>query len=695
MLAALSSGGCVYYNTFYNARKAFDSAESKRKQAEQKGRPVNAGSYRTAIEKSLKVIENYPNSRYYDDALYVLAISYYYTGQYAKSERRFREILANYGDTKFARDATLYLAKSKLEQDDLGDAMDLFRDIFAADVDRSFKAQAAMALGEYYFNQQEYRQSEEFLRAVRDSLGADQERIKAQMYIADGLYARYQFRDAQGAYLQLLGMDPSTDDRFHSLFHAASCSYQIQKIDEGMDYLQTLADDPLYFDSLGVLKLKIAEGYELDDDLSPAEAIFEEVINTVENRRQQAQAHYRLGLIYQFDYDDLSRAKEQYDEVTKIARTTDIGQDALQRSTDIGKLEVYARSIEFDSTTTQVDIDDAALTQYLLSELYWFKLNKPDTAIMEMQYLVDSFSTSYDAPKAMLALSQMIREHRGDSVTADSILSNAIARFPGSDYMPSLLEAAGMSNTAADTGYAERYLDQAEYFLVDEFDLDSARANYQYIVDNYPDSRFYLQARFGLIWLTEMYDSPGDSSVFFAYEEFADSFPGSPWATVARTRLGTTQRQIRPLPQQQEQAVDSSDTGVIATSPTDEGDTGGERSLIGIYDDLYVDQDGNPIFDLWDGVELTEVIEEFLYPQEAYRFEFPGDVLEMYFQIKLDFDGRVVDLVLKRTSGNSFIDVEATKIVASMTFDPLLIPQEMQDSWWVYKYTVERPEHLR
>jgi len=42
--------------------------------------------------------------------------------------------------------------------------------------------------------------------------------------------------------------------------------------------------------------------------------------------------------------------------------------------------------------------------------------------------------------------------------------------------------------------------------------------NYRYVVDNYPDSKYYLQARFAPIWLTEMYESPGDSSVIMAYD---------------------------------------------------------------------------------------------------------------------------------------------------------------------------------
>ncbi|NOY88732.1 MAG: hypothetical protein GXO93_04975, partial [FCB group bacterium] len=113
-LAISFIGGCVYYNTFYNARKNFNEAEKARKKSQYKNVRINVNSYKKAIEKSLKVIENYPNSKWYDDALYVLGVSYYYTKKYGSAERRFREILANYQDSKYADEAELYLAKTKL-----------------------------------------------------------------------------------------------------------------------------------------------------------------------------------------------------------------------------------------------------------------------------------------------------------------------------------------------------------------------------------------------------------------------------------------------------------------------------------------------------------------------------------------------------------------------------------------------------
>ncbi len=685
VFAAGLAAGCVYYNTFFHAREAFNSAEKARKRSTF-GRPmIKTADYKKAIEKSLKVVENHPKSKWYDDAVYVLAISYYYTKQYRNSERRCRELLVNFAESKYAQDARLYLAKAKLAQNEVDAAMEMFTELFDGDADRSFKAEAAMALGTYHFDDRRHAEAQDYFMAIRDSLGNDQEKKVAQTYIADGHFQMFQFKDALGAYLQLLGMDPDRNEKYHSLFRASQCSYMTQQINDGQDYLQTLAQDETYFDSLGVLKLKLAEGYELKDDIDRAEVIYQQVVNEEKNHKVAAQASYTLGLIYQYDYDDLAQAKDYYDKTVELDRNSDNGREALQRSSDIGKRETFGRTLEIDSTTTQDAVDNAGYTQYQLAELYWFKLNKPDTAILEMQYLVDSFPTAYDAPKGMISLSQMIREHEGDTARADSILRSVQQKYPRSDYVVEALELLGLIGTATDTGYAGTYLKKAEQFLIDEDNVDSARTYYSYVVDNFTESEYYLQARFALIWLTETYDSPGDSSLIFAYQDFADSFPGTSWAREALMRTAGSPARKRVIERQADSI--QAETG-SETEDTTASDTGYVDPQIA----RYTAPDGSRVINMPDQMRPLEVLEPFEYPTEAYASKFEGI---LYFQIRLDFTGEVTEYVFNTRSGIVEIDRLVELEVASTIFDVSRLRLEDQGLWFLYKFEVKLPGHLR
>lgn len=698
MVAALlvtAAPGCVYYNTFYNAKKAFNQAEKSRRQTKGKGRG-NVGAYNTAIDKSLKVIENYPNSKYYDDALRVLMISYFYTEQYSRCERRAREILAVYGDGKYAREATLYLAKAKLMQKDLEDAVALFQQVFDGDYASQYKSEAAMTLGTYYVDHKNYREAEPYFLALRDSLGNDEEKRLAQAYLADGYFDGFRFQDALGAYLQLLGMNPDKDEKYHALIQAAASSYRLQRIEEGRNYLNDLMGEDIYYDSLSALRLQMAEGYELDEELDQAEAIYQDIVTESEQPKPKAQAFWRLGLIYQFDYDELIRAKKYYDSTVKYDRASDIGQDALQRSSSIGLLDDYSRAIEIDSTATQDIIDQAAYTQFQLAELYWLDLNKPDSAMLEMKLVVDTFPTSFDAPKAMISLSEMIRDYEEDTAAADSMLREMLNRYPHSDYVPEALGRLGLLGSPADTGYADLYVRRAEHFVVDDLNLDSARANYQIVVDRYPDSKYYLKSRFALIWLTENYDSPGDSSVVWAYTELADSFPNTEWASVAKERIQATPQQRRPpggeQPADSVQLAERDEVlpgngGQEAVAPGAAGDT---STYIDPQIAAYIGPDGEELWDL--PLEPIRVDYEFEYPPEAYQDKWEG---YLYFQVLLDFSGEVQQYVLKIRSPNEVLNERAEETVASMAFDPVRIPEELQGKWMVYKFKVVLPDHLR
>lgn len=691
-LVVMLSTSCVYYNLFHNTKKEFYTAEKARKKS--RTGQGNVSSYRKAIDKSLKLIELHPNSKYYDDALYILSVSYYHTGQFSKSERRARELLANYPESKYIRDATLYMAKSKLELRDIEEAMEIFEDIFEANYSKEFKAEAALALGDYHHNKGNYEEARPYLLSLRDSLGTQEDGLVSQMLLADGLYERYRFADALEAYLQVLGFDAQDDDYYKALTRAADCCYQLQRIEDGHAYLERLINDDIYFDSLGVLKLAMAEGYEVDEDIPAAEILYTEVVEEDTRRNRKAEAYWRMGLIQQFEYDDLEQAKIYYDSVVALGRSTDIGKQALKRSSDIGKITDFAPTLVIDSTTTQEAIDDAAYTQYLLAELYWFNLDKPDTAMLEMQYVIDSFPTAYDTPKAIIALSQMVREYDLDTARADSLLYSVLEDYPKSDYVPEALEILGLKGTAADTGYAQLYFDRAEQFLADLDMPDSAKIEYQRVVDRFPDSKYHLHAQFAILWIEDNYFNPGDSSVYFAYNEFVDSFQGTEWATVAQSIT-----QYRPSRRPTEVEGEEGDTlppgdeyAVNDQAPGRAADVLGEDagSLSEFEDAIYTDPTGGRALLFTQDPIRTD--EKFEYPQEAYFDKWEGDI---YIQILLDFSGEVEDYELKTRAPNDVINERIEMHITTSQWDVTRIPTELQGGWLVYKFAVRLPDHLR
>jgi tetratricopeptide (TPR) repeat protein len=703
LLTLLVVGGCVYYNTFFNARSSFNNAEKSRKKTGQ----VNQAEYKKAIDKSLKVVEYHANSKYYDDALFVLGVSYFWTKQPAKAERRFRELLANYPNSGFTKDATLYLAKSKLELSEIDEAMKIFDELFRSDYSKQIKAEAASALGEYHFGEKNYDQAEEYFRAVRDSLGSQDQKKKAQIFIADGKYTQFRFQDALGGYLQILGMNPTKQEKYHALYRSALCCYRLQRIKDGLDYLGQLIKDPLYYDSLSVLQLTVADGYEADGDLALAEATYGDVANKATMNTFASKAYYRLGLLYQYDYDDLSAAKRFYDKSVAANAATEEAREALQRASDISKLDTFLVSTTTDSVLTQEQVDSHAQTGYLLAELYWFQLNKPDSAIAELESLLKLYPHAYVAPKAMMALAEMYREFADDSTRADSLVKAIPRDYPRSDYLPEALEQLDQRGGPADTGYAEWYFRRAENFLIDQQNYDSAQANYQMVVDSFPDSKYHLRAQFNLLWMKENYRAPGDSTMIFAWKEFADSFASTQWGAEARRRLPKDRpAQRRPADEKQPSpgpVVDSSGGEIALEAQPASADTA--RTYVDPLVAIYRGPKGEQLILL--EIKPRQTLTEFEFPPSAFGLQ--GYEFNLYYQIKLDFSGKVVDYILKSPTESDELNTRAGESIESMTFNPEDVSRQVSQkvvqeeernpdptgSWYVYKYVVKKPDYAR
>jgi tetratricopeptide (TPR) repeat protein len=680
------AAGCVYYNTFYHAKKAFKEAEARRMQGGRSGAKAGASGYKKAIEKTDKVIEKWPNSKYYDDALYLNGVSHYYTENYGKAEKRFREIVVNYPESKFFRESRLYLAKSRLKLGEEASAMSLFEELFSESKDKEIKAEAALALGEYYFENKQYDNAENYFSSLIDSLGNDETKAIAKMYIAESYFARLRYKQALENYLEILDYDLTTQDRFNAMFRIGDCYYYLNDIEEGLEYFFELAENELYYDSLASTKLRIARGYEWEGDLVLAEEMYEQV--AVENPHRPAGgiANYNLGLIYQYDYEDYKKAKEYYDKAKSLGGRSDIYQDALERSSNIGKLQEYLNREEFDTTATLEEIDGAAETQYLLAELYLMQLAKPDSALQEFEYIPKEFPESYLAPKALIAIALMKRDYYDDTAAFTENLRRVLKEYPRSDFVPEAIGMLGLAGTIADSGYAAQYYEKAERFIFDENNIDSAGYYYKLVADSFPRSSLNNRAKFALLWMKETYVSPGDSSLYYEYAYFADSFPNTEFGRAASDKLVVKPRIV----------VEDEETGdtvvVQLGEKKPEEDTTVQRILTP-EEKYHIDPNGITVFEVQRNPNRFD--KEFIYPPAAYGLEFEGELF-LYFQVKINPFGEVDEIRLMNPTPYEELDQEATETVMTAHWDNIAwIPPELMDSWWVYKYPVKRPSSLR
>ena len=106
--------GCVYYNTFYNAEVSFDKANKIIEQSPllDKGDipPQAKKLLGEAINNAKIVLDKYSDSKYVDDAYFLISKASFLRGEIANSEKYLNLLIKEYPTSKFFNEANVWLA---------------------------------------------------------------------------------------------------------------------------------------------------------------------------------------------------------------------------------------------------------------------------------------------------------------------------------------------------------------------------------------------------------------------------------------------------------------------------------------------------------------------------------------------------------------------------------------------------------
>jgi len=367
---------CVYYNTFYNANQKFKQAEKNQFRSSKKprlrsgqteinraGPPIEPSIsisektlYKAAIEKATKVVVYHPESKYVDDALWVIGKSRYNMTEYIASDKKLRELVIRFPDSKYADDAYYYIGMGQFWMKKYELALESFNHV-KDDKKSDFKDDAAFNIAYMDFINENYNSAilsfEELFKAFPKSDSA----ATAQFFIGVCQDSLGEYIEAIQAYKNVEKYGPSHELYFDSRFAYGSAALKADSIELGMSIFDNLSKQERYFERSSQIRLKIAEGMNLMGKTEEAESEYLKVIEQFPKTNQSAEAYYKLGLIYQDTKDDLEMAKEYYNSATKEKRDSPFYSFALTKSANIAKLETYKLKLGRETPKESEPID--------------------------------------------------------------------------------------------------------------------------------------------------------------------------------------------------------------------------------------------------------------------------------------------------------------------------------------------------
>ena len=533
---------CVYFNTFYNAKLFFSEAEKLRaeKEGEFLGNNIT-DKYKKVIEKADIVINNYPDSKYLDNALFLKGRAHFYRKEYELSELTFNRLLiTNPDDYKILSD--YWLALNKWKSGKPQPALEDLNRIISITDGKELLAQIYQSQAEIFL---ELKQDSIAVLSLEKAAELTKNRQdKGQIYyrLADLAYEIQNYERAIDYYKKVIKYSFSNERIMEANLKIVQRYRDLNDLKKASNEIQSMLIDPEFSTIHGELELELAKLRLTQNNLEAAVLILEEIVVKYKNTDTSAEAFYLLGEQSLLKNRDFVKADFYYKQIQRESSKSIFNERGKQRIKEINKYNISKERLrEIDGKTSlsdsliseeknqNIDKNKIVLELYNLGELEAFHFNNIDTSIIYLNRIIDYYPYSELDVKAMYTLSHLY-EQLGDTSQSLKYQEIIVKNYTDSEYA----ENIRLKYKHKDYGVSGfDLLSNVEYLY--SANSDSALIEYKKI-SNLSNSETSKRA---LYFIANEYDYKlfdPDSAVKY-YNQISVRFPKSEQAKIAKDRL--------------------------------------------------------------------------------------------------------------------------------------------------------------
>ena len=547
----LCSGGCAYYNTFYNAQQYYEEAEKIRLQKEGKNIPITAlDKYGKTIQKCQKVLSDYPESKFRTDAFLLMAKSKFYRKDYDLAIDDIR-IVTQEGNDKQIEEAQYLRAQCKWKKGNAQTGIDELTRLLQISNSKEIQSKCHLSLAEIA---QELKDSDlamyHLIEGARLTKNRDQ---KGVIYgrLAEMAFNKEDYDIAKDGYANVI-TNSLSKEKIENAHLQLLKILRIQKNYKAASRkIKGMLTDDKFKRIAGNLELELVQLYRAQGEISEIETRLESIVNDYRRTPVSAEAYYLLGKIYTSQKWDLNKAKEYFDQVSKESSKSLFSPMAKSLSKAIGTYQEAQKDLETHLTilsqdTTQVSTEsdtsvfdpetgeaiietinplvsvvtpDRTIPElyYQLADLEAFSFKRYTQGIQYLNQINSEYPESPFHAKSIFTMAFMF-ENMADSVNARSTRDHLLESFPNSEYAAYISEDVKVEKKKQEILYSKAEsqvtsnpdnaiqllkesisLDEKSdlavsaaytisYYYDQSAEIDSALKYYQWIQDNHPRS---------------------------------------------------------------------------------------------------------------------------------------------------------------------------------------------------------------
>ena len=554
---------CAYYNTFYNAKKAFNEGERIRLDQPQADGTIPSlalASYEIAMTNAGLVLRDHSGSSYVDDALVMIGDILAIQGQHQKAIKKYEQVLRLFPKSKFHPYCVYSSAKSHFGAGNARQADEILERFIREYPGDNKTPDAYILRGEIAFSQESFETAIVIFNLYLDKYPNHGRYGDVLSYLVRSNMKLNRFSRARN--LVELNLEK---------FHSEDLSYQADLmvgeslLQEGsyrkalLKFKSLLSQNKFEHKHPEVMLAMAACQIGLDDS-DKAISQYKTIINLYEKNsiyaQEVAQAMFGLGELYQKSAA-LELAEKMFgDAIQKSPRSFWVRNQSDQKTRPIRQLRrlhehlknmesvlLAKRKLKKDNIKDSSDIErllkNVAGIRFQLAEQYLFQLEMADSALSQYRSIEKESVDSSIAAKATFAQAWIYDNFIGDSKQA-SFLYNSITK--NYNETPYAAESALLLSKPINGELSEdRMFTEAEQLLFEAGEPDLAYGLYELVLIRYPNGVFAPRALLALGWIAETYYSNPQTALEL-YRRIIAQYPSSDQANSIRNKVSFMER---------------------------------------------------------------------------------------------------------------------------------------------------------
>ncbi len=566
----------AYFNSYYNAKRAFDEAESDIAAADSKlgirgftDRPSALSTMARqrllmTIDKCSNILQFYPSSALVDDALMLIGKSYYYLQDYLRAERKFTEFLSQYPDSPFDLEARFWYVRTLARLKKNEEGIQAGESLLTQSVEEEEADLAAWTcdiLGALYERIGRHEQSLAMYERLQQIALEDEDRAWGAFRAGEKLVGFQRFEEAGKKFELAAEISDDVQFRFQCHRERIRTLRSLGRFEQSLQLSQELLDDFHYLQNAKELKFErgltqIAAGNVQagDDDLT--------AVDTTAGRTELGvRASFERARLYEYVKHDYRAARDSYvrattfpvPEILPLARKKLAGltkylslSDARMKLDSLLARPSVADSATPDSGAVIIPLNrdslrsEVATNSYEMGELFYIDLENPDSAVYWYRQALEELDDSARAPRVKYILAELALSYpEKEYADGNAMLRSIIETYPKSLYATRAKIQLGIPVAPAETDLGEKLYEQAEA-RIDSGDFNGAIKTLRVIVAEHPSSPFAAKSAYTIGWLYENRLSQPDSALS-EYTSLLESYGTSPYAAVIRPKMRAIQ----------------------------------------------------------------------------------------------------------------------------------------------------------